>query len=51
MLYPITIIPISFGLAGLAIGYSLVSFIHVLIAVSVVMILLNLLTGRKGSLQ
>lgn len=50
MLYTIAVILLVLWLLGLVSGYTLGSFIHILLVVAVVMILVNLTSGRRGSL-
>jgi len=47
MLYTLAIILIVLWLLGLVSGYTIGSFIHILLVVAVVMILVNLISGRK----
>lgn len=47
MLYTIAVILIILWLLGLVTGYTIGSFIHVLLVVAVIMILINLISGRK----
>lgn len=48
MLYTIAIILIVLWLLGLVSSYTMGGFIHILIAVAVIMIVVNLLSGRKA---
>jgi hypothetical protein len=47
MLYTLAVILIVLWLLGLVSGYTIGSFIHILLVVAVVMILVNLISGRK----
>jgi hypothetical protein len=47
MLYTIAVVLIVLWLLGLVSGYTIGSFIHVLLVVAVIMILVNLISGRK----
>jgi uncharacterized membrane protein YtjA (UPF0391 family) len=47
MLYTIAVILIILWLLGLVTGYTIGSFIHILLVVAVIMILVNLISGRK----
>jgi uncharacterized membrane protein (Fun14 family) len=47
MLYTIAVVLIVLWLLGLVTGYTIGSFIHVLLVIAVIMILVNLLSGRK----
>ena len=47
MLYTIALVLIILWLLGLVTGYTIGSFIHVLLVVAVIMILVNLISGRK----
>ena len=48
MLYTIAVILIVLWLLGLVTGYTIGSFIHILLVVAVIMVLVNLISGRKG---
>ena len=48
MLYTIAVILIILWLLGLVTGYTMGSFIHILLVVAVIMILVNLISGRKA---
>jgi hypothetical protein len=48
MLYTIAVVLIILWLLGLVSAYTLGGFIHVLLVIAVVMILINLLSGRRG---
>jgi hypothetical protein len=47
MLYTIATILIVLWLLGLVTGYTMGSFIHVLLVIAVIMILVNLISGRR----
>lgn len=47
MLYTIAIILIVLWLLGLVSGYTLGAFIHILLIIAVIMILVNLISGRR----
>ncbi len=47
MLYTIAVVLIILWLLGLVTGYTIGSFIHVLLVIAVIMILVNLISGRK----
>ncbi|MBI3849547.1 MAG: lmo0937 family membrane protein [Verrucomicrobia bacterium] len=47
MLYTIAVVLIILWLLGLVTGYTIGSFIHILLVIAVIMILVNLITGRK----
>jgi hypothetical protein len=47
MLYTIAVILLVLWALGLITGYTIGSFIHVLLVVAVVLVLLNLLSGRR----
>jgi hypothetical protein len=48
MLYTIALILIVLWLLGLVSGYAIGGFIHVLLVIAVIMILVNLISGRKA---
>ncbi len=48
MLYTIALVLIILWLLGLVSAYTMGGFIHILLAVAVVMILVNLINGRKS---
>ena len=48
MLYTIAVVLIILWLLGLVTGYTIGSFIHVLLVVAVIMVLVNLISGRKA---
>jgi len=47
MLYTIAVILIILWLLGIVSGYTIGSFIHILLVIAIVMILLNFITGRR----
>jgi hypothetical protein len=47
MLYTIAVILIVLWLLGMVTGYTIGSFIHILLVIAVVMILVNFISGRK----
>ena len=49
MLYTIAVVLIILWLLGLVTGYTMGAFIHVLLVIAVIMILVNLLSGRRGA--
>jgi hypothetical protein len=49
MLYTIAVVLLILWLLGLVTSYTLGGFIHVLLVVAVIVILLNLITGRRVS--
>ena len=48
MLYTIAVVLIILWLLGLVTGYTIGSFIHFLLVVAVIMVLVNLISGRKA---
>lgn len=48
MLYTIAVILIVLWLLGLVTGYTMGAFIHVLLVVAIIMVLLNLISGRRA---
>jgi hypothetical protein len=48
MLYTIAIILIVLWLLGMLSGYTIGAFIHILLVVAVIMILVNLISGRRS---
>lgn len=48
MLYTIAFVMIVLWALGLVTGYTMGTFIHVLLVVAVVMILVNLISGRRS---
>jgi hypothetical protein len=49
MLYTIAVILIVLWPLGLVTGYTMGAFIHVLLVVAIIMVLLNLISGRRAS--
>jgi uncharacterized membrane protein YtjA (UPF0391 family) len=49
MLYTIAVVLIVLWLLGLVTSYSMGGFIHVLLVIAIVMVLVNLISGRKRS--
>jgi uncharacterized membrane protein YtjA (UPF0391 family) len=47
MLYTIAVVLLVLWLLGLVSGYALGGFIHILLAVAIVMVLVSLISGRK----
>jgi hypothetical protein len=47
MLYTIAVILLILWLLGLVTSYTLGGFVHILLVVAIVMILINLLSGRR----
>ncbi len=47
MLYTIAIVLIVLWLLGLVTSYTIGGFIHILLVVAIIMILVNLLSGRR----
>jgi hypothetical protein len=50
MLYTIAVVLLVLWLLGLVSGYALGGFIHVLLAVAIVMVLANFISGRKRTI-
>jgi hypothetical protein len=47
MLYTIAVVLLILWLLGLVSSYTMGGFIHILLVIAIVMILVNLITGRK----
>jgi hypothetical protein len=47
MLYTIAVVLIILWLLGLVTGYTIGSFIHILLVIAVILILVNLISGKK----
>jgi len=47
MLYTIAVVLIVLWLLGLVTGYTMGAFIHILLVVAVVMVLVNVISGRR----
>ncbi len=48
MLYTIAVILLVLWVLGLVSSYTIGGFIHILLVVAVIMILVNLISGRRG---
>jgi hypothetical protein len=49
MLYTIAVVLIVLWLLGLVSSYTMGGFIHILLVIAIVMVLLNLISGRKSA--
>jgi len=49
MLYTIVVVLLVLWLLGLVTSYTLGGFIHILLVVAVIMLLLNLISGRRSA--
>jgi len=49
MLYTIAVVLIVLWLLGLVTSYTMGGFIHILLALAIIMVLINLFSGRKRS--
>ena len=49
MLYTIAVVLLILWLLGMISGYAIGGFIHILLVIAVVMILINLISGRRGA--
>ena len=49
MLYTIAVVLLVLWLLGLVTSYTLGGFIHILLVVAVIMLLLNLISGRRSA--
>ena len=49
MLYTIAVVLLILWLLGLVTSYTLGGFIHILLVVAVIMLLLNLISGRRSA--
>ena len=49
MLYTIAVVLIILWLLGLVTGYTMGSFIHILLVIALVMVLANFISGRKSA--
>ena len=47
MLYTIAVVLIILWLLGIITGYTISSFIHILLVIAVILILVNLISGKK----
>jgi len=50
MLYTIAVVLIILWLLGMVSGYTIGSFIHVLLVIAIIMILVNLISGRRRAI-
>ncbi len=50
MLYTIAVILIVLWLLGLVTSYTIGGFIHILLVIAIIMILVNLISGRRPTL-
>ena len=48
MLYTIAVVLLILWVLGLVTSYTVGGFIHILLVVAIVMILINLISGRRG---
>jgi hypothetical protein len=48
MLYTIAVVLIVLWLLGLVTSYTMGGFIHILIVIAIIMVLVNLIGGRRG---
>jgi hypothetical protein len=48
MLYTIAIVLIILWLLGLVTSYTMGGFIHILLVVAIIMVLVNVISGRRG---
>ena len=48
MLYTIAVVLLILWVPGLVSSYTLGGFIHILVVIAIVMILINLISGRRG---
>jgi hypothetical protein len=49
MLYTIAVVLLILWILGLVTSYTLGGFIHILLVVAIVMVLLNLISGRRSA--
>jgi hypothetical protein len=47
MLYTIAVVLIVLWLLGMVTGYTMGSFVHILLVIAVIIILVNLISGRR----
>jgi hypothetical protein len=47
MLYTIAVVFLVLWLLGLVTGYAMHGFIHILLVIAIVMVLVNIISGRK----
>lgn len=50
MLYTLAVVLLILWLLGMVSGYTIGAFIHVLLVIAIVLILVQLITGRRASL-
>ena len=48
MLYTVAVVLLVLWLLGLVSSYTLGGFIHILLVVAIIMVLLNVINGRRG---
>jgi len=48
MLYTIAVVLLVLWLLGLVSSYTMGGFIHILLVIAIIMILVNLISGRRG---
>ena len=48
MLYTIAVVLVVLWLLGLITGYTIGSFIHILLVIAVIMVLVNVISGRRA---
>ena len=48
MLYTLAVVLLILWVLGLATSFTLGGFIHILLVIAVVMVLLNIISGRRG---
>ena len=48
MLYTIAVVLLVLWLLGLVSSYTMGGFIHILLVIAIVMVLVNLISGRRG---
>ena len=48
MLYTISVVMLILWLLGLVTSYTMGGFIHILLVIAIVMVLVNLISGRKA---
>ena len=49
MLYTIAVVLLILWLLGLVSGYAIGGLVHILLVVAIVMVLINFISGRRGS--
>ena len=50
MLYTLAVVLLILWLLGMVSGYTIGAFIHVLLVIAIVMVLVQLITGRRATL-